>query len=85
MTEGCISEYIHEKPILAPYKRSIILSALIMFIGIGTLIFAKHPALHSLAEVTIIGMFSVVLMAYLIPPLLFRWMMKRFPQRFEKL
>ena len=85
MTEGCISEYVHKKPILAPYKRSIILSALIMFIGNGTLIFAKHPALHSLAEVTIIGMFSVVLMAYLIPPLLFKWMMKRFPKRFEKL
>ncbi len=85
MTEGCISEYIHKCPILAPYKRSIILSALIMFIGIGTLIFAKHPALHSLAEVTIIGMFSVVLMAYLIPPLLFKWMMKRFPKRFETL
>ena len=85
MTEGCISEYVHKKPILAPYKRSIILSALIMFIGIGTLIFAKHPALHSLAEVTIIGMFSVVLMAYLIPPLFFKWMIKRFPKRFEKL
>lgn len=85
MTEGCISEYVHGKPVLAPYKRSIILSALIMFIGIGALIFAKHPALHSLAEVTIIGMFSVVLMAYLIPPLLFKWMMRRFPKRFEKL
>ena len=85
MTEGCISEYEHGKPILAAYKRSIILSALIMFIGIGTLIFARHPALHSLAEVTIIGMFSVVLMAYLIPPLLFKWMMKRFPKRFETL
>ena len=76
MTEGCVSEHEHGKPVLAPYKRSIILSALIMFIGIGTLIFAKHPALHSLAEVTIIGMFSVVLMAYLIPPLLYKWMMK---------
>ena len=85
MTEGCISEYKHGKPILAAYKRSIILSALIMFIGIGTLIFARHPALHSLAEVTIIGMFSVVLMAYLIPPLLFKWMMKRFPKRFKTL
>ena len=85
MTEGCISEYKHGRPVLAPYKRSIILSALIMFIGIGSLIFAKHPALHSLAEVTIIGMFSVVLMAYLIPPLLFKWMMKRFPKRFETL
>ena len=85
MTEGCISEYVQGNPVLAPYKRSIILSALIMFIGIGTLIFAKHPALHSLAEVTIIGMFSVVLMAYLIPPLLFKWMMKRFPKRFGSL
>jgi len=76
MTEGCISEYEHGKPVLASYKRSIILSALIMFIGIGTLIMAKHPALHSLAEVTIVGMFSVVLMAYLLPPLLFKWVMK---------
>ena len=78
MTEGCVSEYVHGRPVLASYKRSIILSALIMFIGIGSLIFARHPALHSLAEVTIIGMFSVVLMAYMIPPLLFKWWMKRF-------
>lgn len=74
MTEGCCYEYAFRKKMLASYKRSIILSALIMFIGIGTLIFAKHPALHSLAEVTIVGMFSVVLMAYLLPPLVFRWM-----------
>ena len=72
ITEGCISEYVHRKPVLASYKRSIILSALIMFIGIGTLITSRHPALHSLAEVTIVGMFSVVLMAYIIPPILVR-------------
>ncbi|MBR1498449.1 MAG: MMPL family transporter [Bacteroidaceae bacterium] len=71
MTEGCVSEYANGRPVLVSYKRSIILSALIMFIGIGTLIFARHPALHSLAEVTIIGMSCVVLMAYLLPPLLF--------------
>ena len=57
---------------LLQYKNSIILSALIMFIGIGALIVAHHPALHSLATVTIIGMFCVVLMAYLIPSLLFK-------------
>ena len=56
------------------YRRSILLSALIMFIGIGTLIVAKHPALHSLAEVTIIGMGVVVLMAWIVPPLLFDWL-----------
>ena len=76
MTEGSSHEYAYRKPMLASYKNSIILSALIMFIGIGSLIVAKHPALLSLAEVTIIGMFSVVLMAYLIPPFLFNWITK---------
>ena len=72
MTEGCQYEYSRRLPILKSYKCSIIQSAAIMFVGIGTLIVAKHPAMRSLAEVTIIGMFSVVLMAYLIPPLLFK-------------
>lgn len=69
MTEGCLYERKHGQKMLTAHKRSIALSALIMFIGIGSLIFAQHPALHSLAEITIVGMFSVVLMAYVIPPL----------------
>ena len=73
MTEGAVYEYTHRRPILASYRRAILLSACIMFIGIGSLITARHPALHSLAEVTIVGMFSVVLMAFVIPPLVFRW------------
>ena len=74
ITEGCQYEYAYRRKMLPSYKSSIIISALIMFIGIGTLIFAKHPALHSLAEVTVVGMFSVVLMAWLLPPLIFRWL-----------
>ena len=74
MTEGCQYEYAYRRKMLSSYKYSIIISALIMFIGIGALIIAKHPALFALAEVTIIGMFSVVLMAYLFPPLIFRWL-----------
>ena len=74
MTEGCQYEYAYGRKMLASYKNSIIISALIMFIGIGSLIFAKHPALYSLALVTIVGMFSVVLMAYLFPPLIFKWL-----------
>ncbi len=74
ITEGVCYEYAYRRKILNSYKNSIIVSALIMFIGIGSLIIARHPALHSLAEVTIIGMFSVVLMAYLLPPMLFRFM-----------
>lgn len=77
MTEGCQHEYAYRRPILQSYKGSILQSALIMFIGIGTLIVAKHPAMRSLAQVTIIGMFSVVLMSYMIPPLLFKWLTTR--------
>lgn len=77
MTEGCIYEHRTGKPILASYKHSILISAIIMFIGIGTLIVAKHPALHSLAEVTIVGMLSVVFMSWLVPPLLFRLIYKK--------
>jgi hypothetical protein len=73
MTEGCQHEYSYRRPILASYKGSILQSAMIMFVGIGTLIISKHPAMRSLAEVTIIGMFSVVMMSYIIPPFLFRW------------
>lgn len=74
MTEGCQYEYARGKSVMTSYKSSIVRSALIMFIGIGTLVVARHPAMKSLAQVTIIGMFSVVFMAYLIPPLLFRWL-----------
>ncbi|MBR6190903.1 MAG: MMPL family transporter [Prevotella sp.] len=70
VTEGCLYERQTGRRVLAEYKRSILISAMIMFVGIGTLIFAKHPALHSLAEVTIIGMACVVFMAWTVPPLL---------------
>ena len=72
MTEGLMYEYKYRRKMLASYKKSIALSAIIMFVGMGMLIFAEHPALRSLAEVTIIGMFSVVVMAYILPSFLFR-------------
>lgn len=77
MTEGCQHEYAYGRKMLASYKHSILLSALIMFIGMGALIVARHPALHSLAVITIIGMFSVVLMAWLLPPFVFNWLVSK--------
>ena len=68
--EGCLYELKTENKILSQYKQSIMLSALIMLIGIGVLIFAKHPAMFSLGIVTLIGMTCVVTMAYFLPPLL---------------
>lgn len=73
ITEGILNARrgVHGGERLVQYKNSIILSALIMFIGIGVLIVARHPAMHSLATVTMLGMSCVVLMAYIVPPMLF--------------
>lgn len=77
ITEGCQSEYTYRRKVLPSYKKSILQSAIIMFVGIGTLIISQHPAMRSLAEVTIVGMLCVVLMAYMIPPMLFKWLTQK--------
>jgi 1-acyl-sn-glycerol-3-phosphate acyltransferase len=74
MTEGLMYEYTRKRKILTSYKKSIAMSAFIMLVGMGMLIFAKHPALRSLAQVTIIGMVTVLIMSYVVPSLLFRFL-----------
>ena len=77
ITEGLMYEYATGRKILHSYKNCVVLSALMMFIGIGALIFARHPAMRSLALVTMIGMVTVVAMAYYLPPLLFRFLTQK--------
>ena len=77
ITEGLLYEYAYGKKMLKNYRNSVILSGILMFIGIGTLIFAKHPAMKSLAEVAIIGMATVVFMACYLPPIVFGWLTKK--------
>jgi 1-acyl-sn-glycerol-3-phosphate acyltransferase len=72
--DGLLEEFKTGKKNLASYKTSVYLSAITMIVGVGVLIFATHPALKSIALVTIIGMFSVVLISNTIIPILFRWM-----------
>ena len=72
IVEGLLYEQRTGKPMLPQYRQSILLSALIMLIGIGILVFAQHPAMHSLGTVTLIGMSVVLIMAVTVPPLLFR-------------
>ena len=74
ITEGLEYEYKTGKKILHSYSNAVVLSAIIMFIGIGVLAFAKHPALRSLGLVTVIGMITVVAMACYLPPIVYRWL-----------
>ena len=72
ITEGLIYEDKYGKKIIGSFRESIYISAAIMFIGMGTLIVAKHPALSSLGEITVLGMAAVVLFSCTLPSMLFR-------------
>ena len=71
--QGLLQEYKYGKRNLPSYKTSILLSAFTTIAGIGVLIFAQHPALKSMAVLSIIGILSVILVSYTLEPALFRW------------
>ncbi len=71
---GMLEEYRTGRKNLSSYKISIFLSAFTTIIGIGVLIFAEHPALKSIAAITITGMVSVVIVSFTIQPMLFNWL-----------
>ncbi|MCF6346973.1 MAG: MMPL family transporter [Flavobacteriaceae bacterium] len=73
ITNGLLKEYKYGVKELKTYKTSILLSVITTILGVGALIFAKHPALKSVSIVSIIGILSAVFVAFTIQPLLFRF------------
>ena len=69
--DGLLQEYKTGKKNLSSFKSSIFLSAITTIAGLGVLIFARHPALRSIALISIIGISCVVLMAQILIPFLF--------------
>ena len=69
--EGLLYRYRTGKKLLDPHKTAIFFSAFTMVAGIGALVFARHPVLHSIAVITILGMVAVVLVAYTAEPVIF--------------
>ncbi|MDJ1472179.1 MMPL family transporter [Cytophagaceae bacterium DM2B3-1] len=72
-TDGLKSHYAENKENLPSYKISVFLSAFTTIVGMGVLIFAKHPALQSIALISIIGILCVLVISYTMIPLLFKW------------
>ncbi len=72
ITNGLLKEYRTGEKALATHKTSIILSVITTILGIGALIFAKHPALYSISLVSIIGILSAIIIAFTIQPFLFK-------------
>lgn len=74
--DGLLQEYKTGKKNLSSFKSSIILSAVTTIAGLGVLIFAKHPALRSIALISIIGILCVVLMSQILIPFFFSVLIK---------
>lgn len=66
-----VEGYKSGKPKLESTRISITLSALTTICGLGVLIFAKHPALQSIAATAIIGIVCVLIMSQTLEPYLF--------------
>lgn len=71
--------------LLTYHKTAIFFSALVLIVVVGSLLFATHPAIHSIGLSTLIGMSATILITYALQPALFRWLLrfKFFAKRFE--
>jgi predicted RND superfamily exporter protein len=65
-----------DESLLLQHKTAIFLSAFMLILVLGSLLFATHPAINSIGFTTLVGMSSTVLLTYTIQPALFRFMMK---------
>jgi 1-acyl-sn-glycerol-3-phosphate acyltransferase len=75
--QGLVQGYKSDNNNLLSYKTCILISVMISISGTGVLILAKHPALNSIAVISIIGLLSVVLISYTFEPVLFNWLVSK--------
>lgn len=72
VTDGLLNNYRSGKKVLNGHKTAIFFSAFTIIVGMGALVFAKHPALQSISLMSILGMIVVVLGSYIVSPFIFR-------------
>lgn len=71
ITNGLLIEYRTGEKAMPTHRTSIILSVITTILGIGALVFAKHPVLYTISVVSLIGILSAVFVSFTIQPLLF--------------
>ena len=72
--------------LLIYHKTAIFFSAFVLMVVTGSLLFATHPAIHSIGISTLIGMSATILITYTLQPALFRYLMRYpfFSKRFKQ-
>lgn len=75
--QGLVQGYKTNTRNLLSYKTCILISVMISISGTGVLILAKHPALYSIALISIVGLLSVVLISYTFEPIFFNYLVSK--------
>jgi predicted exporter/SAM-dependent methyltransferase len=75
MMRGLLNQYRTGINDMKTYQTSVFLSSATTLIGVGVLFFAKHPALNSIALISIVGITSVVIISLSYQPLIARWIL----------
>tara|TARA_B100000508_G_scaffold140990_1_gene144879 strand:- start:1749 stop:5321 length:3573 start_codon:yes stop_codon:yes gene_type:complete len=81
ITSGLLHELKTGERKVSIYKVSILLSALTTVCGVGALILAKHPALYSMAFISILGIGIAVLISFTLQTFLIRTLIVNRSQR----
>lgn len=81
MTCALQKDYTTGRDELPVYKVSVLLASITTFLAIGTLIFAKHPALRSIALVSLVGIFTALVITFVFYPTVYRWFIFDRPSR----
>lgn len=77
ITDSLLEKYKYGRAKIHTVKTSIYLSAITTIIGLGILMVAKHPALKSIAAVSVIGILSILFVSQTIQPLLFNFFIQK--------
>ncbi len=77
ITDGLQSKFKYGRGVLNHYKSGIILSSISTIIGTGVLFFAKHPAIKSIAAISVTGILTIVFISFFVQPLLFHFFTTR--------
>jgi uncharacterized protein len=79
--QGLVQGYKTNNTNLLSYKTCILVSVMISLSGTGVLILAKHPALNSIALISIVGLSSIVLISYTLELIFFYWLVSKKKQK----
>lgn len=71
--DGLVEKHRTGSDKLLSLRAAVYVSAVTVFIGLGVLLLAKHPALKSIALISVTGLFCVLFISQTLQPFLFNW------------